>query len=258
MEPVAGGCQGCSAVDFNAACSNRFRSMSDINQPSGCLMAFANTARTVSRVCPRTPIDAFGWWFGPGGLPRLHTARLGSSGMCAPIRPVRMLCADVVLMPYRADTSCSVPGCCRTATITSSEYFVFRAVLCPILRGSFCRCNFGPFRWVIYTVALLTPYSSAMTRTGRVSERIASFWAVVIFVRWCVSPWRCRFFRTMSAALSASVPRNRCFGLTQPRLSHVWHTDRLRFRPLSGIAPFPSTHAIRWALVNTPRICTCP
>lgn len=69
------------------------------------------------------------------------------------------------------------------------------------------------------------------------------------------SPRRLRRLEALSAMLSAAVPRNRCSGLTQHGLSHMWHTIMpggmspmnsaydalcaLRVRPLWLIAPYP-------------------
>ncbi len=47
--------------------------------------------------------------------------------------------------------------------------------------------------------------------------------------------------RTMSAVLSARVPKNRCVGLTHARLSQVWHTHAP-----SGIACRNNAYTRRW------------
>lgn len=54
----------------------------------------------------------------------------------------------------------------------------------------------------------------------------------------------------MSCMLSNCVPRNRCAGLQQSRLSHLWHTSK----PV-GIVPNVSSHAFRWASAHLPN---CP
>jgi hypothetical protein len=64
----------------------------------------------------------------------------------------------------------------------------------------------------------------------------------VFLACWCLP------FETQSKRLSPPVPMNKCFGLQQMRLSHLWSTHR----PDSGLKPFQIIAAIRWVACRRP------
>lgn len=109
---------------------------------------------------------------------------------------------------------------------------VVRDVYTPCFSSNFC------------TTLLLQSKSLAMAL--RVfpwdrSARIFSKWAS----RFISTVWpRHRPFLTLSSMLSCGVPKNRCLGLVHSGLSQVWQTSRP-----SGIGPWYSSHAKRWASV---------
>lgn len=87
-----------------------------------------------------------------------------------------------------------------------------------------------------------TPCSCASSRATAPPlrrRRISSTWLSVNFALVLSDPARftARPLAFISAELSAGVPRNKCAGLQQRRLSHLWQTDIP-----SGISPNANSH----------------